>query len=117
MKGHKNDEESGVPVVWGEAERVGTVQPGEAKAWGDFTNVHLMSGSKGDGARLLPSVSNGRTRGNGCGVKQRKCFLFFFIFYWRGGQTQECCPVRLQNVHAWRYANPQWTQPWIAGSS
>ena len=32
--GHKNDPRAGTPLLWGKAERVGAVQPGEEKAAG-----------------------------------------------------------------------------------
>ena len=32
--GHKNDQGAGTPLLWGQAERVGAVQPGEEKALG-----------------------------------------------------------------------------------
>ena len=42
-------------VLQGEAERVGTVQPGEKKTQEDLTNMYkcLMGGNKEDGARLF----------------------------------------------------------------
>lgn len=43
-------------MIQGEAERIGTVHPGEEKAERKFTNVYNLSGSKEDGARLLSSV-------------------------------------------------------------
>jgi len=38
-EGHKGDEGTGVPAIQGEAERDGTVQPGEEKAERDLINV------------------------------------------------------------------------------
>jgi len=33
-EGHRNDERAGTPLLWGKAETVGAVQPGEEKALG-----------------------------------------------------------------------------------
>lgn len=54
MKGHKDHEWTGVCLLQGEAERVGTVQLGEAKAQEDVINAYKCL--KVDGARLFPVV-------------------------------------------------------------
>lgn len=40
VKGHRNDEGTGVSLLWGNTEGVGTAQPGEEKDQDDFINVY-----------------------------------------------------------------------------
>jgi len=54
-----------------EAEKDGTVQPGEKKVWEDLRKVYkdLMGRSKEDGARLSSVVLSDRMRGPGHKLK------------------------------------------------
>jgi len=40
--GHKNDQRSGTPLLWGKAMRVGAVQPGKEQAVGITSHVHSV---------------------------------------------------------------------------
>lgn len=40
VKGHRNDEGTGVSLLWGNTEGVGTAQPGEEKDWDDLINIY-----------------------------------------------------------------------------
>jgi len=71
-KGYRGDQGTGASVTQGEAERAGTVQPGEEKAQGDLINAdkYLKGGCEENGARLLPMVPSDRTRGSGHRLKR-----------------------------------------------
>lgn len=43
-KGHKDDERIGASLLWWEAERAGTIQPGGEEAPGDLINKYLKGG-------------------------------------------------------------------------
>lgn len=51
----------------GEAERAGTIQPGDKEAWQNFIYVYkyLMGGNEEEGAALCSVVPGNPTRGNG----------------------------------------------------
>ncbi|KAK4829666.1 hypothetical protein QYF61_005959 [Mycteria americana] len=76
-----------------EAERAGTVQPGEEKAWGDLTNVfkYLVEDSREDRARLFSVVPSDRTRG-------------------RWSSTDTGCPEKPQSLQPQRQSKPNWTR-------
>jgi len=54
-KSHGSGEGLGAPVMQGEAERAGVVQPGEEKVQGDLTNSSVASRMGGDCPPLLCS--------------------------------------------------------------
>lgn len=66
-----DDEEAGASLLWGKAERGGTVQPEAEKAWGDLINVYkyLKKGYKEDRARIFLEVTG--DRGSGQKLKQK----------------------------------------------
>lgn len=70
--GHKNCKGLQVSDIQWEAERSGTIQPGEEMAQGDliFVYIYLMGGSKEDGTRLS-GVPGDSTRGNEHKLKYR----------------------------------------------
>ena len=70
--GHKNDERAGTLLLWGKAERVGAVQPGEEKAPGrPYISLPVPEGTyKKAGERLFTRAWSGRTRSNGFKLKE-----------------------------------------------
>ena len=62
-----NDEGLGASNVRGEAEKSGTVQPGEEKAQGDLINAYkyMNGGTKEGGARIFSVAPSDRLGGNG----------------------------------------------------
>lgn len=64
---------TGASVLWGKAERAGTVQRGKEKAQEHLMKVHnyLEGRCKEDRPRLFPVVPRVRTRGNGHKWKHR----------------------------------------------
>ena len=82
-KGQKDDEGTGTSDIRGEAERAGTVQPGEEKAQGNLINVHkyLIGGrerNKEDRAKLLVAPIE-KTRSNRHKLKYRNIRKIIFM--------------------------------------
>ena len=73
-KAHGGDEGTRASLLRGEAERAGTVQPGEERARGDPVSVceYLKGGRTEDGARLFPAVPSYRTGDSGHKLKHRR---------------------------------------------
>ena len=71
-KGHEDDHRAGVPLLQGQARRVGAVQPGEEKARGDLIAAfqYLTGAYRKDGEGLFTRVCSDRTRGNGWKLKE-----------------------------------------------
>lgn len=59
-RGGWDDERDGAPLPWGEAERVGIVQPGEEKPWDD-----LEESIKERWRKVVSKGWGDRTKGNG----------------------------------------------------
>lgn len=72
-------------MVWGEAERAGSIQPGEEKSWGWWCSL-MCSWCQGAKEMELDPSQWCRMRGNWHRVTPRKFWVFFS---WRGGQTLE----------------------------
>jgi len=64
-EGHKNYSRAGAPLLWGQTERVGAIQPGEEKAAGRPYHSLPVPGEacKKVGERLLTRACSDRTRG------------------------------------------------------
>lgn len=87
----------GVSKIWGEAERAGTVQPGENKAQGKNHLISvfkfLMRGTEKD----ISIVPSDRTRDSTHKHKYMKFLLNLFL--WGLSNTGTCCPERLLSLH------------------
>jgi len=72
QEGHKNDQRAGTPLLWGKAESVGAVQPGEEKAVGrPYRSLPVSEGAcKEAGEGLFTNAWSDRTRGNGFKMKE-----------------------------------------------
>ena len=70
--GHRNDQSAGEPLLWGQVERVGAVQPGEGKApWRPYSSLPVLKGAYNkDGENLFSGACCNRTRGNGFNLKE-----------------------------------------------
>lgn len=92
-EGHKNEQRDGEPLLWGKAERVGVVQPGEERAPGRPY------------CSLFTKACSDRTRSNGFQFKEgkfrldirRKFFTLRVVRHWRrlprevgGAPSLEC---------------------------
>ncbi|KAK4827389.1 hypothetical protein QYF61_017794 [Mycteria americana] len=73
-KGHENDLRAGTPLLQGQAERVGVVQPGEEKAVGRPYSS-LPGAYRKDGDRLYSKACCDRTRSNGFKLREGRCRL------------------------------------------
>ena len=69
---HKNDQRAGTPLLWGKAERVGAVQPGQERASGrPYCNLPVPEGAyRKAGEELFTRACRERTRGNGFKLKE-----------------------------------------------
>jgi len=69
---HKNNQRDGIPLLGGQAERVGVVQPGEEKAPGrPYCGFQYLKGVyKKDGERLCSKPCSNRTRSKGFKLKK-----------------------------------------------
>jgi len=64
-EGHKNDLRNGTPLLRGEVERVGVVQPGEEQALGTpYSSLPVLKGRLLERWRLFTTACSDRTRGN-----------------------------------------------------
>jgi len=65
-EGHKNDQRAGVPLLWGKAERVWAVQPGEEKAVGTpYSSLSVPEGAyRKDRENFFSKTCCDRTRSN-----------------------------------------------------
>ena len=91
--GHKSDDRAGAPLLWGKAERVGAVQPGEEKAAGDLIAAfqYFKGPYKKDGDRLFIKACCNRTRGDGFKLKEdrfgldirKKFFTMRKVKHWK----------------------------------
>ena len=70
--GHSHDPRAATPLLWGKAERVGALRPGEHKAPGrPYCGFSALKGAyKKDGDRLFSRACCDRTRDNGPKLKE-----------------------------------------------
>jgi len=71
-EGHKNDQRAGAPPLWGKAEGVGAVQPGEEKAAGrPYWGLSVLKGGLQETwRRTFTRGCSDRTRGSGFKLKE-----------------------------------------------
>jgi len=71
-EGHKEDPRAGAPLLWGKAERVGAVQPGEEKAAGrPYGSLPVPEGAyKKDWKNIFSRACCGRTRSDGFKLRE-----------------------------------------------
>ena len=75
-EGHKVDQRAGAPPLWGQAERVGGVQPGEGKAPGrPCCGLPVKGAYRKDGEGLLIRECSDRMRGNCFKLKEGRLRL------------------------------------------
>lgn len=92
-KGHEDDEVTGASLMWGEAERAGTIQPGEEKAqWECCQFVEIPEGRVLTGqSRAVLSGAQWQDRHQAKPEIQEMMFLLniqkHFFFHCRGGRV------------------------------
>ena len=118
VKGHEDDEGTGVSLLWGKAERAGTVQPIEEKAQRDLINVYKYWWGRGNkmepGSSQWYPVTGQEAMGAGNHISVLEKPQHFIL--WRWPSTCTCCPERLWGLPPWRYSKSAWTQPWATCS-
>ena len=118
-KAHKDDEGTGASLTWREAERAGTVYPGEEKARGDAIHVFkfLMGGSKEDRARpcscagLQDKPQWAQISTHEIPSEDRKP-----LFYCEGVQTLEKVAYKVMESPCMGHSKSNCTQSWATCS-
>ena len=72
--GHKNDQGDGTPLLWGKAERVGAVKPGEEKAVGrHYSSLSVPERAyRKDGENIFSRACCDKTRSNGFKLRKSR---------------------------------------------
>ena len=120
-EGQRNDPTDGTPLLWGQAERVGVVQPGKEKATGRSESCLSVSkgGCKKEGDRLFRQVYYDRIIGNSFKQSEgrfnldimKKCFTVRMVRHWNR------LPRGWWMPHPWRHSKPGWSRLWATWCS
>ena len=120
-KGHKDDEGTGASLLWGKAERAGTVQPREEKAQGgSYQCIKILEGrvQRRQRQALFSDVQCQEKR-QWAQTKTQEVLpeqqeTPFLLWGWLSTGTD--CPERLWCLPPWRYSKAVWTWSWATGS-